>query len=44
MDCAANAQRVLSRMLGKEVDGPSLDADDTKLLGKTGRRRSAKAG
>lgn len=44
MDCAANARRVLSRMLGKDVEGPTLGADDTKLLGKAGRRRSANAG
>lgn len=44
MDCAANARRVLSRMLGKDVEGPTLETDDTKRLGKTGRRRSAKTG
>ncbi len=41
MDCTANARRVLSRVLGKDVEGPTLEADDTRLLGKTRRRRSA---
>lgn len=41
IDCAANARRVLSRMLGKNVEGPTLEAGDTKLLGKTSRRRTA---
>ena len=41
IDCAANARRVLSRMLGRDVEGPTLEADDTKLLGKTSRRRTA---
>lgn len=44
MDCAANARRVLSHMLGREIEGPTLEADDTKRLGKPGRRRSVKTG
>lgn len=43
IDCATNARRVLSRMLGKDVEAPTLEADDTKLLGKTSRRRTASA-
>jgi DNA-binding transcriptional MerR regulator len=43
IDCAANARRVLSRMLGEETESPAMAADDVKLLGKTGRRRTAKA-
>lgn len=38
MDCAANARRVLSRMLGKELAPSALKSGDTKLSGKTGRR------
>ncbi|WP_280171639.1 MerR family transcriptional regulator [Agrobacterium pusense] len=43
IDCAANARRVLSRVLGKDVEAPTLEADDTKLLGKTRRRRTISA-
>ncbi len=41
VDCSANARRVLSRMLGKDVEPPKLEANDTKLLGKTSRHRAA---
>lgn len=45
IDCAANARRVLSRMLGKETTSPTMAANDVKLLGKSNRRRHAtKAG
>lgn len=43
IDCATNARRVLSRVLGKDVEAPTLEMDDTKLLGKTSRRRTAGA-
>lgn len=43
IDCAANARRVLSRVLGRDVEGPTLEADDTKLLAKARGRRSVKA-
>ena len=41
IDCAANARRVLSRVLGAEIRKPTMAADDVKLLGKAIRRRSA---
>lgn len=41
IDCAANARRVLSRMLGKDVETPTLEADDTRLLAKTSRRNAS---
>lgn len=41
MDCAANARRVLSRVLGKEV-GQTMAASDVKLPGEASRRRSGK--
>lgn len=44
IDCAANARRVLSRMLGKAIERPTLAADDVKLLGKTTGRRPRRAG
>ena len=44
MDCATNAQRVLSHVLGKEIEKPPLASGDTKLLsGKANRRRSVRA-
>lgn len=43
IDCAANARRVLSRVLGKDVEAPTLEVADTKLLGKTSRRRTVGA-
>lgn len=43
IDCATNARRVLSRVLGKDVEAPILEVEDTKLLGKTSRRRTAGA-
>jgi DNA-binding transcriptional MerR regulator len=43
IDCAANARRVLSNILGKEIDKPTMAAGDVKLLGRASRRRSAKA-
>lgn len=44
IDCAANARRVLSHILGKQVEKPSMEAEDVKLLGKASRHRSSKAG
>jgi DNA-binding transcriptional MerR regulator len=39
IDCAANARRVLSHVLGKEIEKPTMAAADVKLLvGKTSRR------
>ncbi|NTJ63123.1 MerR family transcriptional regulator [Agrobacterium rhizogenes] len=43
IDCATNARRVLSRVLGKDMEAPTLEVEDTKLLGKTSRRRTAGA-
>ncbi len=40
VDCATNARRVLSHILGKGAEKPMMAADDLKLLGKTSRRRS----
>ncbi|MFT3810514.1 MAG: MerR family transcriptional regulator [Micropepsaceae bacterium] len=44
IDCTANAQRVLSRMLGKQIEKPTMADGDMKLLGKVNRRRFPKAG
>lgn len=44
IDCAANARRVLSHILGREVERPTMAADDVKLLGKANRRRRFSAG
>lgn len=44
IDCAANARRVLSRVLGDGVESPALATGDVRLLGKTGRRRAVRAG
>ncbi|MGE3147726.1 MAG: MerR family transcriptional regulator [Pseudorhodoplanes sp.] len=41
IDCAANARRVLSQLLGKETGRLTVAADDMKLLVRTKRRRSA---
>lgn len=38
IDCAANARRVLTRVLGDGVDRPTMAAGDVRLLGKGGRR------
>lgn len=43
IDCAANARRVLSRVLGKDVEAPTPKVEDTKLRGKTSRRRTISA-
>jgi DNA-binding transcriptional MerR regulator len=43
VDCAANARRVLSNILGEEVERPTMAAGDVKLLGKASRRQSGKA-
>ena len=43
IDCATNARRVLSHILGQEIKKPAMAAGDVKLL-KTSRRRIAKAG
>ena len=40
IDCAANARRLLSRILGKEIEKPTMAAGDVKLLGKANRHRS----
>jgi hypothetical protein len=40
--CAANARRVLSRMLGKQIKTPTMAPGDVKLLGKASRRRSSR--
>ena len=39
IDCAANARRVLSRMLAGGAEGPSIEAADLRLLGKGRGRR-----
>lgn len=39
IDCAENARRVLSRMLDGRTDLPDMEANDVRLLGKTGRGR-----
>lgn len=44
IDCATNARRVLSHILGQQIEKPTMAAGDVKLLGKTSRRRIAKAG
>jgi len=38
IDCAANAKRVMARLLDGEIERPTLAANDVKLLGKTTRR------
>jgi len=38
IDCAANARRVLTRVLGKETERPTMAAGDARLLGKGSRR------
>ena len=43
IDCATNAKRLLSRMQLGEVEGPSLASEDTRALGKPGRRRAVKS-
>lgn len=40
VDCATNARRLLSNILGKEIEQPTMAASDVKLLGKIKRRRS----
>jgi len=44
IDCAANAQRVLSRVLGRKIESPARAAGDAGRLGKTNLRRSLKVG
>ncbi|WP_454721215.1 MULTISPECIES: MerR family transcriptional regulator [Cupriavidus] len=39
IDCATNAQRMLSRVLHGEIETPAMAAGDVKLLGKADRRR-----
>lgn len=39
MDCAANARRVLSRMLDDRTEFPTMKADDVKLLSPAKPRR-----
>ncbi|MBS0220830.1 MAG: MerR family transcriptional regulator [Proteobacteria bacterium] len=43
IDCAANARRVLSHILGKKMERPTMAANDIKLLGKANRRGSPRA-
>lgn len=38
IDCAANARRVLTRVLGDGIGKPTMAASDVRLLGKGGRR------
>lgn len=40
IDCAANARRVLSRILGNEADKPDVMPGDVRLLDRTDRRQS----
>ena len=40
VDCATNAQRLLSKMLGKQIEKPTMVTGDLKLLSKTRRQRS----
>ena len=42
IDCAANARRLLSRMLGKQIEKPTMAAGDMKLLDRIKERRPAK--
>jgi len=43
MDCATNAQRVLSHVLGKEIEKPAATSGDVKpSSGKAHRRRSVR--
>ncbi len=44
VDCGANARRLLSRLQSGELANPAMAAADVKMLGKTRRRRAAKAG
>lgn len=44
IDCAANARRVLSRVLGGGMESPTMATGDVRLVGKAGGRRSARAG
>lgn len=44
IDCAANARRVLSQLLGRQVERPAMAAGDTKLPGKVNRRLSPRGG
>jgi len=42
IDCVANAQRVLSGVLGREVEVPATTTHDTRRFGKTNQRLTAK--
>lgn len=42
LTCAANAQRVLSRLVGQGADHEEMAADDVRLLDKGDRRQSIK--
>lgn len=42
IDCAANARRVLSRLLDQDAQEPTLDASDVRQLAKLTRHRSAR--
>jgi DNA-binding transcriptional MerR regulator len=44
IDCAANTRRVLSRVLGGEVERPAMANGDRRLLAKASRRRSRRGG
>lgn len=43
IDCAANAQLVLSRLLGTQQKPATLAASDVRQLGKIRRRQSGRA-
>jgi len=43
IDCAANARRLLSQMLGKRIEKPTMAPGDVKLLGEVSRQRPPKA-
>lgn len=42
IDCAANARRVLSRLLDDKSDAPTLTASDVRQLARSTRRRTAR--
>lgn len=41
IDCAENARRMLSRMLDAKTNLPDMEANDVRLLKKTGRGRES---
>lgn len=44
IDCAANARRVLSRVLGDATNMPDIGPEDVRLLDKSDRRQSVRSG